>query len=340
MTIRKKLTIGIIASLAVTILVLYGLLAQVFNRGFGAVEKIDAQQNVERVVRAFDANVRTLNDIIAQSWAQWDESYNYLLGKNPDFIKKNVTPATFQTIKTNILLFIDGTGRIAYQGAYDSSLKPMAIPASLRALLVSGSPLLQHKDLLDIKKGFLFVDGQPYIVVVAPVVNSALDSNIAGTLMALRLFNDAEVQHLSEVTKLKLTFSPGKAGASSDQIRLLNDDTLLAETAIPDIFGQARLTASIEIPRLVHKQGQKTIHTLLLSLVGMGCLLVLVTTMLINRIVIRRIRVLSHEVIQRRDSLEFGTPVVCSGKDEIGSLAQTINGMLSHVNTVLQKLSQ
>lgn len=339
MTISKKLTLGIIASLAVMILVLYGLLVQVFNRGFGAVEKIDAQQNVERVVRAFDANVRTLSDIV-QGWAQWDESYNYLLGKNPDFIKKNVTPSTFQTIKANILLFIDGTGRMAYQGACDSSQQPMTVPESLRALLASGSPLLKHKGLLDIKRGFLFVDGRPYIAVVAPVVNSALDSGIAGTMVALRLFNEEEVQHLSEVTKLKLTFSPGKAGASSDLIRLLNDDTLLAETAIPDIFGQARLIASIKIPRLVHQQGQKTIRTLLLSLIGMGFLLVLVTTMLINSIVVRRIRILSHEVIQRRDSLEFGTPVVCGGKDEIGSLAQTINGMLSHVNTVLQKLSQ
>jgi sensor domain CHASE-containing protein len=340
MTIRKKLTFGIIVSLAVTILVLYGLLVHVFNKGFGAVEKIDAQQNVERVIRAFDADVETLSDIIVQSWAQWDESYNYLRGKNPEFIKKNVTPATFQTIKTNILLFIDGTGRIAYQGAYDALLQPMTVPKSLQSLLASGSPLLQHKDLADIKKGFLSLDGSPYLVVVAPVVNSALDSNIAGTLVALRLFDDAEVQHLSKITKLKLTFSPGKSGALSDSIRLLSDDTLLASTTIPDIFAKAHLAASIEIPRLVHKQGQTTIHMLLLCLVGMGCVLVLLTTMLINSIVVRRIRKLSLEVIQRRDSLEFGTPVACSGKDEIGSLAQTINGMLSHVNTVLQKLSQ
>jgi adenylate cyclase len=340
MTIRRKLTLGIIASLAVTILVLYGLLGQVFNRGFGAVEKIDAQQNAERVVRAFDANVRILNDIIVQGWAQWDESYNFLLGRNPEFIKKNVTPATFQTIKTNILFFIDGAGKIAYQGAYDSSLQSMKVPESLRALLVSGSPLLRHKNPGDVKKGFLFVDGKPYIAVVAPVVNSAVDSGIAGTMVALRLFDEAEVKHLSDVTRLKLAFSPGKYGAPHDSIRLLSEDMLLAETTIPDISGKARLTASIEIPRLVHRQGRTTIHTLFLCLIGMGCILVLLIAVLINGMVVRRIRRLSLEVIQRRDSLEFGTPVVCSGKDEIGSLAQTINGMLGHVNTVLQKLSQ
>jgi adenylate cyclase len=339
MTIRKKLTLGIIVSLAVTILVLYGLLVQVFNRGFGAVEKLDAQQNVERVVRAFDANVKTLNDIV-QGWAQWDESYNYLLGKNPAFIEKNVTPATFQTIKTNILCFIDRTGKIVYQGSYDSLLQPMTVPESLRTMLDSRSLLLQHKDLLDIKKGLLLVDGKPYIAVVAPVVNSALDSSIAGTMVALRLFDDREILHLSDVTKLKLAFSPEKSGASSDLIRFLSEDALLAETTIQDIFGKARLAVSIEIPRLVHKQGQTTIRTLLLCLVGMGCVLVLLTTMLINSIVVRRIRKLSQEVAQRRDSLEFGTPVVCSGKDEIGNLAQTINGMLGHVNAVLQKLSQ
>jgi adenylate cyclase len=339
MTIKKKLTLGIIVALAVTVLVLYGLLVQVFNRGFGAVEKIDAQQNVERVVRIFDANVKTLEDIVV-SWSQWDESYLYLLGKNPAFIQKNVTPNTYQTIKATILCFVDAAGKMAYQGSYDASLQPLPIPQSLTTLLVSGSPLLQHIGPTDVRRGFLFLDGKPYLIAIAPVVNSNADSSIAGTMALLRAFNEEEVRHLSEVTKLKLAFSAAGSGASNDSIRFLSEDTLLVATTIPDIFGKARLNASIEIPRLVHRQGQTTIHYLLIGLVIMGIILVLLTMLLIHAIVVRRIRKLSLEVTERRDSLDFGTPVACSGKDEIGSLAHTINGMLSHVNTVLQKLSQ
>lgn len=339
MSINRKLTLGIVLSLAVTVLILYGLLAQVFLRGFGAVERMDARQNVDRVVRAFNGNIETLNDIVV-SWSQWDDSYAFILGKNPSFIKANVTPNTYETIKVNILLFFDKTGKLVYQGAVDSSMRPIPVPDSVLAMLAPGSFLLQHKGPGDAKKGFLVLDGQPYLVAASPIVNSSADSEVGGTMAVLRLFDEAEVAHLSEITKLKLSFTPATSPASRESIRLLSEDTLLASTAIPDVFGKNGLTASAEIPRLVHKQGQATIHYLLLCLIVMGCALVLVTIVLTHILVIRRVKRLSSEVAQRRDSLEFSTPVVCNGKDEIAGLARTINGMLAHVDTVLQKLSQ
>jgi sensor domain CHASE-containing protein len=338
MRIGKKISLGIAVSFILTIVILYGLLNKVFLQGFGAVEQLDTRHNVERVVRAFHGNIATLKDIMS-AWYQWDDSYRYLLGKNPAFVKENITPNTFTTMKINFLFLAKEDASILYKAAYGSSGRPIPIPEEISSLIAPGSILTSHRNHTDIKTGILMAGGKPYIVVSAPVIDSNGNSKIAGTLAVFRSFDSSEIQHLSEVTKLHLAFEPVRSQTPGDSIEVLNSDKLIAHTIIADINGHNALGASIEMPRPVFKQGQTTIRYLLGSLVAMGGLLIALTLILLNRIVIRRTTKLSLEVSQRRDSLDFGTPTTIQGRDEIAVLAQIVNGMMKHVHSIIQKYS-
>src|SRR5659263_590011 len=100
MTLRKKTLIVMVATLICLILFLYVSSSVIVMNGFTQVEKQDTQKNVQRVQEALSDELSVLNGVVGD-WAAWNETYNFVNGENPNFIKEQIADRTFIEIRLN-----------------------------------------------------------------------------------------------------------------------------------------------------------------------------------------------------------------------------------------------
>lgn len=53
--------------------------------------------------------------LIVSDWAKWDDSYQFVIDQNQNFIKTNLDDETFRTIGTNMIVFFNTRGEAVYK---------------------------------------------------------------------------------------------------------------------------------------------------------------------------------------------------------------------------------
>ncbi|MCW5848790.1 MAG: HAMP domain-containing protein [Anaerolineae bacterium] len=128
-----------------------------------------------------------------------------------------------------------------------------------------------------------------------------------------------------EVQQVRQQLSP----ASPIITQPLDGATLAGYTILSDIDGQPRLMVRVEMPRPIYQQGQLTLRYLLMSVLAAGLVFGLLSILLLELFVLRRVASLSAGVsrVTEQGDLSLRLPVV--GDDELSGLTRDINTMLS-----------
>jgi sensor domain CHASE-containing protein len=97
------------------VLLLTGMLywvAQTFMLGsFIELEEETTSRTMESARNRLDDLVGELA-IAVGDWAPWDDTYWYVLGKNPAYEEANLTEGSFSNLKLNTMVFIDASGAV------------------------------------------------------------------------------------------------------------------------------------------------------------------------------------------------------------------------------------
>ena len=102
--------IGIMAvMLILTAGMVYLILHTVMQDKINILEDKYIIENVERTKKEIFKEIEVL-DTIVMDWAVWDNSYQFMIDKNPEYIKANLSEDTLNNLKVNIMLFIDNKG--------------------------------------------------------------------------------------------------------------------------------------------------------------------------------------------------------------------------------------
>ena len=89
MNLRRKTLLIIGITFLCLILFLFSVSTFIIDNGFINVEKRDVEINVNRAQGAvYDdiSNLKTMN----RDWAWWDDTYEFIVGKNPEYIQKTL----------------------------------------------------------------------------------------------------------------------------------------------------------------------------------------------------------------------------------------------------------
>ena len=107
--------IGIMAvMLILTAGMVYLILHTVMQDKINILEDKYIIENVERTKKEIFKEIEVL-DTIVMDWAVWDNSYQFMIDKNPEYIKANLSEDTLNNLKVNIMLFIDNKGNLVSQ---------------------------------------------------------------------------------------------------------------------------------------------------------------------------------------------------------------------------------
>src|SRR5262245_7131138 len=146
MTLRRKTLLIVGLSLAVLFFIVYLVVSLISMAGFSTVESQDARQNVSRAQQALDDEISKLSTSVGD-WAPWDDSYNFMLDQNRDFIDSNLSGDALANLKINLMVFVDNDHQIFYGVGYDLVQGQEApLPEDLGVYLNQNPLLVTHAD--------------------------------------------------------------------------------------------------------------------------------------------------------------------------------------------------
>ena len=343
LTLRQK-------TLAVLVLTLIGLFVGLYVtsrfivvQGFAEQEHEDTRQNVERVRSALNDETTTLKTLV-YDWAVWDDTYGFIEDGNDAYIQSNLVDETLINLRLNLSLFIDSSGRTIYAKAFDlREGTEIPIPQSFEEYLADDGMLLDFKSPTNYAVGLISLPEGPMIVASHPIVTSAQEGPIRGTVIFGRYLDTAEIERLSRTTLLTLSARPisdGELPADYQSalaslstgtpvvVEPLSSNDIGGYTLLTDIHGKPALVLRAEMSRGVYQRGRTTEVYLMSALLAVGLVFGLVVLLLMEKVVLSRLARLSAGVERIGTIGDASARVSVPGSDELARLAGGINRML------------
>jgi PAS domain S-box-containing protein len=343
MTLRKKTIAVLILAIVMLMLVVYSIMSLLLLNSMRNLEEQHMHENVERFVDAL-ASERTELERTVGDWAAWDETYAFIEDKNDAFIIENLDVSTLVQLNLNLMIFVNAQHEIAFARAADlKSEQAIAVPQVVFDYVESDDTLLNHRKNCQSTSGIVMIDSLPYLIAAHPIVTSYCEGPQRGTLLMARQLNQTVINDLNEQTHLHTTIldereidlltDTQRAGnlLSADTpivVQALSDYAIVGYTMLQDMHGQPILMARVSDQRDFYLQGKMALYSLMIALVITGIVFGILIMFFLEKVVLRRLALLSTSVNAIGTSGNISRRVTVQGSDELSSLACNMNRML------------
>ena len=354
MNLRNKTFLIILAVGLICSIVMAFFISNFTIKGYQAEEIQITKDKVGQINAQIEAQQQELAGI-NKDWAEWDDTYQYTIDKNPEFIQSNFVYATFFNNHINFAAIIDLKGNWIYSVYYAKiqgdtpdvvNLIPVNVPPELLSYLADNSPfLIQNKNHTG-TQGYINLPYSPMFLVSHPILTSDASGDSRGTLLLGRYLDQPEIQRFPGTSRLNpegfkfndpalpIDFSNITPKLSKDNpiiVRALDDQIVAGYRLISDINGQPCFIIRIETPRDIYSRARNAVPYYAISLIIFVLLFIAAILIILERMVISRVASLSSKIKLIGRKGDLSTRVALTGKDEISSLAESINGMMDNI---------
>ncbi|TQD23422.1 PAS domain S-box protein [Methanolobus vulcani] len=300
--------------------------------------------NTLRVQRAFENEISHM-DSTACDWAAWDETYEYMINNNSDYIISNLDDIeTFLTLDINFILYFDTDGNLVYGKACDLE-NEIQVPLSEEIITAfpKDSVLINHPSIDSTVSGIMMIGNSPTIIASRPIIKGDYSGPIHGTLIIGRFLDESFIEPMEEQILLPIEmYALSNQDMPYDFVDI--EDKLLGEKYVTsidndknkvagyflleDVYGEPVVIARTEMPRLIYNEGLTAISvtsylTLLISL-----LFAILLSFLLKKNLLSRITSLQNGINEIDFKGDINSKIEMKGNDELSELADNINSML------------
>ncbi len=359
MTLRRKTLIIIGVTTFSLILILYVVSQTVLLGSFTRLEKQFASQNVERATSTLSQEIATL-DMLASSLAARDSTYAFIQSPSDEYILANFSNETLDSLEINLVLLVDQDGQTVSGQAFDlHNKRSLPLPQSLQAHLANDALLLRHTDAESSVSGIILLPEGPLLIAARPILTSAKEGPIRGTLIMGRYLDATEIDHLAEISHLSLSiyqlddlqtppdfqtarlfFLTADSEKAPIFVRVLDIESIAGYSLLENIYGEPCLILRVDTPREIFSQGRGSALYFISALVIVSLVFGMVTLLLLEIVILSRLTRLSDSVDRTGKSGDLSARVPVEGKDELSSLAGTINEMLAALEQSQNRLRE
>jgi signal transduction histidine kinase len=342
MSIVKKTILMIVGITAVLFLLVFLISNFIYLKGFETLENQQVESSVSRIAGVINNKLNTL-DNFCQDWANWDDTYNFATGHNPEYAARNLMDETFATQEISLILVLNTSGEMIYGKAYDIiNAQDTGLPGDLPVFLTSSFV----KNAVDAQKEFTGVtvlSGQPLMAAFRPIYTSLNEGPIAGYLLVGRFIDDSFIKSLSIATQFPVTILPMQNPGQNPEmdtalnslevpgltfIKTENNKTIDGYGEFKDLNGNPAFIYKVSIPRDIFAQGQRAVIYLHASLFVIAIAFCVIFVFFFRRLILTRLTTLANAVNTIGSRGEISNRVQIKGNDELSRLADNINGML------------
>lgn len=352
MKLREKTLVLLGITITCSIIVMCMASNVVLMGGFQTLEEQNTLQNIQLATNVLSGEISDLNKTI-NDWAVWDDTYIFIQNHNSRYIQSNLLNSTFTGLKLNLIIYVDNSGNIVYGKEFDLQKKEeKPVSEGIKKYISKDNILLSSQDGV---KGIIMLPEGPMIIVSNPILTSNGDGPSKGTLIFGRYLSDVEIQHLSGEIQSSLTlisyndfnipadFQTARESMSQSSpffIKPINDSYIAGYALINDIDGKPAFILKTERPRGFYKEYQNTLSYFITSLLIICCFLAVITLIYLDRSILSKLSRFSKDISIIGKKGDLSTRILADGEDELSSLAESINGMLSRIETSQDQLKK
>ncbi|MCZ3367311.1 MULTISPECIES: CHASE4 domain-containing protein [Methanobacterium] len=352
MKLREKTLVLLGITITCSIIVMCMASNVVLMGGFQTLEEQNTLQNIQLATNVLSGEISDLNKTI-NDWAVWDDTYIFIQNHNSRYIQSNLLNSTFTGLKLNLIIYVDNSGNIVYGKEFDLQKKEeKPVSEGIKKYISKDNILLSSQDGV---KGIIMLPEGPMIIVSHPILTSNGDGPSKGTLIFGRYLSDVEIQHLSGEIQSSLTlisyndfnipadFQTARESMSQSSpffIKPINDSYIAGYALINDIDGKPAFILKTERPRGFYKEYQNTLSYFITSLLIICCFLAVITLIYLDRSILSKLSRFSKDISIIGKKGDLSTRILADGEDELSSLAESINGMLSRIETSQDQLKK
>ncbi len=344
MTLQTKTLGTILLTSAALLIGLYFASQRILEGSFSQLENQDLRDDVARVQGALDDNLASLEST-TRDWSTWDDTYAYVQDHNQNYYNSNLADdTTMANTQLNLMVFVDSQAHIVFAKAFDYNAgNELPVPRGLQEQIYPGSPLLQHPNADSSIKGFLSLPDVPMLIASEPILPSAGEGQVEGTLIFGRFLDKNALQHLAKTTAVGITLQPiddpqmspdfkqalaTLTETSSISIRPLDQAAIAGYDLQNDVYSKPALILRVDTERAIYAQGQQTIQYFIYVLAAAGVVFGLVIMVVMRRLVLARLARLKSNISSIAASKDMLAGITMDGNDELSSLARSVNEML------------
>lgn len=331
----------------------YNVISERVLQQFSEIEAELAEQNVDRALNALSASLDTVNTQLSD-WAKWDDAYVFIQDHNEDFIKSNLDgDATLEGMKLSAMIFLDNNNAIVKtKNIYDNDIHADAIPESILAKLTSDY-FTKHAAADESHTGILHIDDTIFLVASRPIVQTNGSGPIGGTIIFVKVVDNALVNEISQRVHLPLQIytsadtlpvatnlieklrEDGKEGM--DDVVVVEGNNIAAYGSLHDIFEKHTLFARIEMPRDIYHYGESAVHFFSIFFGVSFAIFSLISMALLEWFVFAPLSKLNVNVDRIRHSNDDAIRIEVGGNDEFTHLGNNINQMIEGLHAMRQQ---
>ena len=330
MKLKQKAIVVVSISMILLVTLFLSFLRPVLLKESIDLDRDNAIGEVKRVQNNIQSTLNNLEQI-NRDWSIWDDTYNFMIDQNPQYIERNLDQATLENLNVNYIIYLDSQKNPVLQVGYD--VDKQEIVALQDDFYKEFLPATEEEG--NISKG-LFVTSKNGFSLTSfeSIFPSDKVGSSVGTLIIGKYLNEQTIQSIEEQLPFKIDFHEvTNTEKSSEQINVevVSDHQMKGTILLKDYPGQFLLEISFYMDRSFYIEKKSTVNNIAFSLVITGIIFVFLTIFLLNRYIISRISNLSEQLyyIQREGNLN--SRIICAKNqyDEISKLENSINQVLS-----------
>lgn len=315
-------------------------------KGYEAIEDRQLNQNTERLQEIILNEQQSLQSTV-NAWSVWDESYKFVLHRNPEFPRINFLVDSIFDVRFSQVIYFDLKGNILLVQDYNYQERKYLQPDQQRLKDIrenlwkahlGNNPRVPFSGLYSYRDEFEFFT-------MNPIMKGDGTGMPVGYMLVFREFDQQMVSKFEKIIKFRLKattinnhFLPGTI-ISFDK----KDTEVLGHVKMPGLLKRNALFIEMTMPRTIYLFGEKTIgkYLGLLSLSSYAAVFILF--FIFDKAIIKRIARLKKELNEISTEQATRTQVEVVGNDEISDLAQNINTTLKALDqkqTIINRSSK
>lgn len=346
MTLRRRILLQIvIITVGLLCLMLYFAWSVIVN-GAASMENEYMRQNLKRAENALEMEMNRLVTTVSD-YAIWNDTYRFVQEYNQEYLESNFAISTYTTNRLNMVIILDGNGKIIYEEWYDyAKQQDLAVSAEMRSLLAKGSLVLSDTYRGVTRWGLVRLPQGDLLIAISPIHTTDNLGPSLGTLVMGRYLNEDIVKGLQQTTALQLSFLDYQSRNTNEEIstvaknisvdspstiRAVDQGTLAGYRIIKDIYQQPALLLKVEQTRDIYLQSKNTTLYIMLIILILGLSYGVVITYYLENLVLRPLAQINRGLglLGSHGDLSRRLPLV--GKYEIANLTNNINSMLGEL---------
>lgn len=316
------------------------IMVYLINTRFFMAEKDLAEKDMDRVVNAFQVQTENLR-VIVTDYAFWDETWNYAMNRNPDYIQANLDDAACKNLKISLFAIYNQEGTqigMKYYNAMGESASFSYLPEK-----ITDSEILQT---LIVQKSALVRFGEDIMILSSSsILPTANNGPVAGLMLMGKIVNDEIIQSICKQTRVDTKIVPEKRG----DVVLVNGKYPHIQTGLFQDLGDSTMTGYISFvlkndepilllqtktPLELRAQGISLINLIISLFVVYAIVIILFMNFLFQYMISRPLslleKTLSHLTLNANFQLS-GITSLFVREDELGNIARAIKEMKTRI---------